>query len=108
VPADEDEGAGGDEHYVTVEQDPDQSLEGCLSACADEGKSRFNIHLCFTLKVSHVLCWITMWIYVQELNGNLDALSLSTFGLFLLAYGYASCYAIRIQYKSSDVRHSWE
>jgi hypothetical protein len=26
---------------VTVEQDPDQSLEGCLSACADEGKPRF-------------------------------------------------------------------
>jgi hypothetical protein len=41
VPADEDEGAGGDVHYVTVEQDPDQSLEGCLSACADEGKPRF-------------------------------------------------------------------
>jgi hypothetical protein len=41
VPADEDEGAGGDVHYVTVEQDPDQSPEGCLSACADEGKPRF-------------------------------------------------------------------
>jgi hypothetical protein len=27
---------------VTVEQDPDQSPEGCLSACADEGKPRFN------------------------------------------------------------------
>jgi hypothetical protein len=27
---------------VTVEQDPDQSLEGCVSACADEGKPRFN------------------------------------------------------------------
>jgi hypothetical protein len=42
------------------------------------GKTRFNIHLCFTFKVSHVLSWITMCIYVQELNGNLDALSLST------------------------------
>jgi hypothetical protein len=42
MPADEDEGAGGDVHYVTVEQDPDQSPEGCLSACADEGKPRFN------------------------------------------------------------------
>jgi hypothetical protein len=42
VPADEDEGAGGDVHYVTVEQDPDQSLEVCGSACADEGKPRFN------------------------------------------------------------------
>jgi hypothetical protein len=27
---------------VTVEQDPDQNPEGCLSACADEGKPRFN------------------------------------------------------------------
>jgi hypothetical protein len=91
---------------VTVEQDPDQSPEVSVSACADEGKPQFNIHLCFTFKVSHVLSWITMCIYVQELNGNLDALCLSTFGLFVLAYGYASCYAIRIRYKSSDVCHS--
>jgi hypothetical protein len=42
VPADEDEGVGGDVHYVTVEQDPDQSSEGCVSACANEGKPRFN------------------------------------------------------------------
>jgi hypothetical protein len=42
VPADEDEGAGGDVHYVTVEQDLDQSPEVCVSACADEGKPRFN------------------------------------------------------------------
>jgi hypothetical protein len=27
VPADEDEGAGGDVHYVSVDQDPDQSSE---------------------------------------------------------------------------------
>jgi hypothetical protein len=27
VPADEDEGVGGDVHYVTVEQDPDQIRE---------------------------------------------------------------------------------
>jgi hypothetical protein len=48
VPADEDEGAGGDVHCVTVEQDPDQSPEVCVSACADEGKPRF-IHypICF-------------------------------------------------------------
>jgi hypothetical protein len=78
VPADEDEGAGGDVHYVTVEQDPGQSPEVCVSACADEGKPRFNIHLCFDVKVSQVISWITMCIYVQELNGNLDALSLST------------------------------
>jgi hypothetical protein len=27
---------------VSVEQDPDQNPEGCVSACADEGKPRFN------------------------------------------------------------------
>jgi hypothetical protein len=42
VLADEDERAGGDVHYVTVEQDPDQSPEGCVTACADEGKPQFN------------------------------------------------------------------
>jgi hypothetical protein len=41
VPTDEDEGAG-DVHYVTVEQDTDQSPEGCVSACADESKPQFN------------------------------------------------------------------
>jgi hypothetical protein len=41
VPADEDEGAGGDVHYVTVEQDPNKSPEVCVSACADEGKPQF-------------------------------------------------------------------
>jgi hypothetical protein len=42
VPADEEEGAGGDVHYVTVEQAPDQSSEGCVTACVDEGKPRLN------------------------------------------------------------------
>jgi hypothetical protein len=42
VPVDKDEGAGEDVHYVTVEQDPDRSAEVCVSACADEGKPRFN------------------------------------------------------------------
>jgi hypothetical protein len=41
VPTDEDEGAGGDVHYVTVEQGPDQSPEVCGSACTDEGKPQF-------------------------------------------------------------------
>jgi hypothetical protein len=42
VPTDEYEGAGGDVHYVSVDQDSDQSLEVCVTACADEGKLRFN------------------------------------------------------------------
>jgi hypothetical protein len=27
---------------VSVDQDPDQSPEVCVTACADEGKPRFN------------------------------------------------------------------
>jgi hypothetical protein len=42
VPANEDEGAEGDVHYVTVEQDPGQSPDVCVSACADEGMPWFN------------------------------------------------------------------
>jgi hypothetical protein len=34
-------GEGGDVHYVTVEQGPDQSPEGCVSALSNEGKPRF-------------------------------------------------------------------
>jgi hypothetical protein len=46
VPADEDEGAGGDVHHVTVEQDPGQSPEVCVSACADVGKTGLFINPC--------------------------------------------------------------
>jgi hypothetical protein len=42
VPADEDEGAGGDVHYVSVDQDPDQSSEVWVTVCADEGRPQFN------------------------------------------------------------------
>jgi hypothetical protein len=41
MPVDVNEGAGGDVHYVTVVQDPGQSPEVCLTACANEGKPRF-------------------------------------------------------------------
>ena len=51
VPADEDEGAGGDVHYVSVDQDPDQSPEVCVTACADEGKPRFIINRCVSFKL---------------------------------------------------------
>jgi hypothetical protein len=54
VPADEDEGARGDVHYVTVEQDPGQSPEVCVSACADEGKPDLFINPC--------VLW-NFWIY---------------------------------------------
>jgi hypothetical protein len=67
VPADEDEGAGGDVHYVTVEQDPDQSPEVCVSACADEGKPRLFINPCVSLNFEFTSCYF-MCIYVQELK----------------------------------------
>jgi hypothetical protein len=41
VSEDVNEGAGGGVHYVAIEQDPDQSPEDCLTACASEGKPRF-------------------------------------------------------------------
>jgi hypothetical protein len=43
---DVNEGAGGDVHYATVEQDPGQRLKVCLTACANEGKPRFIINPC--------------------------------------------------------------
>jgi hypothetical protein len=42
VPEDVNEGAGGGVHYVTIEQDPSQSPEDFLTACANEGKPRFH------------------------------------------------------------------
>jgi hypothetical protein len=50
MPADEDDGAGGDVHYVTVEQDPDQSPEVCVSACADKGKPQLTFTYVLLLK----------------------------------------------------------
>jgi hypothetical protein len=70
VSADKDEGAWGDVHYVTVEQDPDQSPEGCGTACANEGKPQFNHELmCLLLSFGIYHCY-RMCIYVQELNWN--------------------------------------
>jgi hypothetical protein len=81
VLADEDEGTGENVHYVTVEKDPDQSPEGCVTACADEGKPRFIINPCW-FKLCNYLCY-SMCIYVQELIETLDAWSLSTYDLLL-------------------------
>jgi hypothetical protein len=41
VSEDVNEGARGGVHYVTLEQDPGQSPEVCLTACANEGKPQF-------------------------------------------------------------------
>jgi hypothetical protein len=41
VPVDMNEGAGGDVHYVTIEQDPGHGPEDRLTACANEGKPQF-------------------------------------------------------------------
>jgi hypothetical protein len=46
VPKRGDEGAGGDVHYVAVEQDLDQRPEGPKANLANEGKPRFIINLC--------------------------------------------------------------
>jgi hypothetical protein len=46
VPEDVNKGAGGDMHYVAIEQDPGQSPKVCLTACASEGKPGFTINPC--------------------------------------------------------------
>jgi hypothetical protein len=65
VSADEEEGGGGDVHYVSIDQDPDKSLEICLTACADEGKPRFIIKLCVSFKVLN----LSLIIYVHLCSG---------------------------------------
>jgi hypothetical protein len=82
VSADEDEGARGDVHYVTVERDPDQSPEGCVTACADEGKPDLIINLCVYFKLLN-LSLLFMCIYVHELIETIVAWSLSTYDLLL-------------------------
>jgi hypothetical protein len=51
VQVDEDDRAGGDVHHVIADQDLDQSLEGFLTACADNGRPRFIINLCVSFKL---------------------------------------------------------
>jgi hypothetical protein len=46
VPEGGGEGADRDVHYVAVEQDLDQSLEGPKASFANEGKPRFIINPC--------------------------------------------------------------
>jgi hypothetical protein len=41
MPADVNEGAGGDVHYVSIKQDLGQSPEVCLTTCVNKGKPRF-------------------------------------------------------------------
>jgi hypothetical protein len=52
-------------HYVSVDQDPDQSPEVCLTACADEGKPRFIINLCVSFKLLN----LSLIIYVHLRSG---------------------------------------
>jgi hypothetical protein len=62
VPVDEDEGAGGDVHYVTVEQDPDQSPEVCGSLVLTKASPGLFINLCVSLN---------FWIYLLLLYVHL-------------------------------------
>ena len=66
VPKEEDEGADGELHYVTAEQDPDQSSEEPQASCADEGKHRFTINPFFNYFQFLNLCLI---IYVYLCSG---------------------------------------
>jgi hypothetical protein len=51
MPEGGDKGADRDVHYVAVEQDLDQSLEGPKANLANEGKPWFIINPCCSLNV---------------------------------------------------------
>jgi hypothetical protein len=61
VPADEGKGAGRDVHYASVDQDPDQSPEVCVTTCADEARLSLNINLCISFKLLN----LSLLIYVH-------------------------------------------
>jgi hypothetical protein len=59
VPVDVNEGARGDVHYATVEQDPDQSSEVCVTACANEGKPQLSLtHVLFKIMQLSLLFYV--------------------------------------------------
>jgi hypothetical protein len=64
VPADEDEGVGGDVHYVTVEQDPDQIREIVWLLVLTKASPGLFINLCVSLNF-----WIIILFYVHLCSG---------------------------------------
>ena len=54
VPDGEDEGADAGVHYVTVEQDQDQSLEEPKASFAEEGKPRSSLPKLFPLNIATI------------------------------------------------------
>jgi hypothetical protein len=73
--------ADGDVHYVAIEQDMDQSLEGPKANLTSKGKPRI-INPVFK-KLCNYLCFDCAFTF-QELNETLDALFLGTYALLLV------------------------
>jgi hypothetical protein len=48
-------------HYASVDQDPDQSPEVCVTTCADEASLSLNINLCISFKLLN----LSLLIYVH-------------------------------------------
>jgi hypothetical protein len=67
VPADEDEGAGGDAHYVTVEQDLGQSPKVGVFACVTKASPGLFINLCVSLN-----CWIYLLLVYVHLRSGVE------------------------------------
>jgi hypothetical protein len=63
---DVNEGAGGDVHYVTVEQDTDQSPEVRVTACDNEGKPGLSsTHVLFKIMQLSLLFYVHLRLGVE-------------------------------------------
>jgi hypothetical protein len=65
VPEGGDEGADRDLHYVAVEQDLDQHLEGPKANLANEGKPRILTYVLFKFMELSLLC---LCIYISRVE----------------------------------------
>jgi hypothetical protein len=65
IPADEDEGAEGDVHYISVDQDPDQSSEFVWLLVLMKASPSLNINLCVSFKLLN----LSLLIYVHLQSG---------------------------------------
>jgi hypothetical protein len=70
VPADEDEGAGGDVHYMTVEQDPDKVWKFVCLLVPTKASPGLFINLCVSLNfwiIIVILCACTFRSWIETL-----------------------------------------
>lgn len=84
MPETEDQGADAEVHYVSVEQDPDQSPKEPETNFVAEGKPQFIINLFVLFKVLQLLLFSICAFTFRSWIGTLDAWSLGTYALLLV------------------------